>query len=103
MAGYIETGATEQEMTAVEYAALPIQARIEIWAATKSPTRHIRNDCLSNASYSGIHAALGPIHELSLRTLFIRTGLALGFSRTWDAAALATAVNRRTIPRTARR
>jgi len=78
MAGYVETGAAAQEMTAVQYAALPINTRVEIWRATKFPTRHIRNDCLSNASYSAIHAALGPMHELFLRTIAIRSGLMLG-------------------------
>ncbi|SRR5258708_7682684 len=98
---YVETGAADEAMTAAEFAVLPIGTRVEIWAACKTPTRHIRNDCLENASYSAIHAGLGPLHELQLRTLFIRTGLQLGIKRTWDSGALAAAVNRLTLSRSA--
>ena len=78
MPGYVETGAAAQEMTAVQYAALPHDTRVEIWLATKAPTRHIRNGCLENASYIANCAALGPMHELFLRTIAIRSGLMLG-------------------------
>jgi hypothetical protein len=57
---------------------LPIAAQVALWAGCKTPTRHIRNDCLSNASYTAIHYGLGgAMDPAALHTLMLRVWIIL--------------------------
>lgn len=58
--------------------ALPYAARVVIWAGCKSPTRHLKTDLNAWTSFTAIHCALGEIHDVTLQSLAIRSGFALG-------------------------
>jgi hypothetical protein len=60
---------------------LPLGARVALFAACKLPIRHIRNACLENASYTAIHYGLGPIHDVTLTAVAIKSGFLLGILR----------------------
>jgi hypothetical protein len=57
---------------------LSLGARVALFAGCKLPIRHIRNACLENASYTAIHYGLGPIHDVTLTAVAIKSGFLLG-------------------------
>ena len=69
-------------MTDEENARLRAQAELSIWLATRPPERSLQFDMLSSASRCVVfHYAVEALNGLTLDTVIIRSGFAVGVLR----------------------